>query len=305
MGAEHYRSLVESSRFVDALVVVDPDPRARARFSELGAHVAGTLSEIDLAGVELAVVSAPTKHHLDIVAALSAENIRCLVEKPCALRATQFQELIALESRAVAVFRVGLWRRFSEPFLAVKDLLGLGAIGAPRAVLACQWDAVIPDLATQPITITGGIGLDCGIHETDTIAWLGLGHLAELTFQAPQTRTADLAAGDVDQLLAQGRTDGGVAASISLSRTAGGVDEIFYKIIGERGSIELRLGERAELALRLPGSARTTDLGADYLPQALRCQLAALDQPEIPTDSACFSDAARAAEPWLAMRSQD
>jgi myo-inositol 2-dehydrogenase / D-chiro-inositol 1-dehydrogenase len=299
MGAEHARSIFESGRFGGGLIVVDPDPNARERLAAQGAQAVPELDDVDFANVQLAVVSAPTRHHVGIVHDISERQIRCLVEKPCGLRNADFRELLSVEQRAAAEFRVGLWRRFSEPFTAVRDLIGQGAIGVPRAVLACQWDAEIPNLATQSVATTGGIGLDCGVHETDTIAWLGLGRVEDLALQTPATLSTSVAPGDIDQMLAQGRSDRGVALSVALSRTAGGVDEIFYKIIGDAGSVELRLGEEARVDLRQPGSVRGFAFGSDYVARALSRQLEALTGPAISADSARFVDAAAAAEPWL------
>lgn len=302
MGAQHYRSIVASTLFDTDISVVDPSSPARAHYADVGASVFANLDEVDLTRVDFAVVAAPTAAHMAIASQLAGSNVACLLEKPCALSDARFSELLALETLASTQFAVGFWRRFSVPFLRVRDLLYQGEIGAPRAVMACQWDGSIPDLSTQPVSVTGGIGLDCGIHETDTIEWLGLGRVRDLTSATPGDSDPRVAAGDHDQMLALGVTDMSIPVTIALSRTAGAEDEIFYKIIGSSGSIEMRLGIGAEVRIRTVAETRqevhSTSWFADGLIAQIVAASSAVERQGLPR----VSHAANAARPWLRLR---
>lgn len=303
MGAEHYRSIQTSGHFAKTIVVVDPNATVRAEYSAMGAKVFENLAHVDLSAIDLAVVAAPSNRHLEIARILAGQQMNCLLEKPCGLNSTEHQKLLNLSGQATAKFQIGFWRRLSEPFQRIKSVLHSGQIGTPRAVLACQWDAVIPNLATQPIGATGGIGVDCGIHETDTIAWLGLGRLRALSATSPTIPSPRVASGDYDQLCTQGITDQGIVASIMLSRTAGGVDEIFYKIIGDSGSVELRLGSAAEISVHLGnGKIQTIPVESDWFSHALVRQIIAASRPDRSEQAASPADAVAAAQPWFELQ---
>ena len=303
MGAEHYRAIQTSGCFAKTIVVVDPSATARTEYSAMGASAFENLAHVDLSTIDFAVVAAPSNLHLEIARILAGQQMNCLLEKPCGLNSTQHQGLLSLSAQATATFQIGFWRRLSEPFRRIKSVLHSGQIGTPRAVLACQWDAVIPNLATQPVAATGGIGLDCGIHETDTIAWLGLGRLRSLSATSPTIPDPRVASGDYDQLCTQGITDKGIVASIMLSRTAGGVDEIFYKIIGDSGSVELRLGAAAEISLHLGSSkVQTIHIDSDWFSHALVRQIVAASRPDRSEQAAGPTDAVAAAHPWFELQ---
>ncbi|UXA15838.1 Gfo/Idh/MocA family oxidoreductase (plasmid) [Mycobacterium sp. SMC-8] len=303
MGTAHARAISACGQFGARAAVVDPAPSVRVRHATGGAEVFAALGDVDLAAFDFAVVAAPSSQHLRISHALAGHHLAVLLEKPCGLDRSQYQSLAALSTVARCRFRVGFWRRLCEPFRTLKDILTSGEIGTPRMVLACQWDAFIPALATQPVDDTGGIGLDCGIHETDTIAWLGLGSIDRLTMVAPTPHCSRVAAGDHDQLCAVAVTDRGVAASISLSRTAGGIDEIFYKVIGDAGSIELRLGDSATIQIHRAGAVRELPaLETDCIADALRQQVLAASGSAAGDGCATIDDVTAAAAPWLELR---
>lgn len=306
MGTEHVVAIRVSGQFADQVAIVDPDPTVRRRFSEAGDPVFATLAEVDLTTFSLVVVAAPTSLHLGICLQLSAFDVDVLLEKPCGLTPREHEEFLELSRVSRCRIRVGFWRRLCEPFLALRMLLGQGVIGVPRAVLACQWDAFIPSLATQPTSTTGGIGLDCGIHETDTIAWLGMGTVRHLSSVVPRPGREGVSRDDHDQMAAFGVTDKGVAVSISLSRTAGGDDEIFYKVIGELGSLELRLGG-TKSSLRVHGQAGVVAVPVVAWPLCIRDALQRQISDGISGGHPYYmrgtvEDGVAAAAPWLDLR---
>lgn len=303
MGSAHFESISSLGQFREPHAVVDPSPVVRARFAANGANVYETLSDVDLETYTFAVVAAPTNQHLEISRKLANYPMKVLLEKPCGVDQSQHESLATLSMTSRCHFRVGFWRRMCEPFQVVKRLIGRGEIGAPRAVLACQWDAYVPPLAGQPVTMTGGIGLDCGIHETDTIAWLGLGRIDSLTAVVARPDSSLVAVGDHDQLVAVAVTDRGVATSISLSRTAGGLDEIFYKVIGDRGSVELRLSDKATVHVHGDAGVHAVATATtDYLAEALRRQVWAASSVTQRELCASVDDVAAAASPWFELR---
>ena len=66
---------------------------------------------------------------------------------------------------------VGFWRRHAWPYREARRLLAEGVIGEPRLLRLAQWDAEPPPAGYDP-AVSGGIEVDCGVHECDLAAWL-------------------------------------------------------------------------------------------------------------------------------------
>jgi myo-inositol 2-dehydrogenase/D-chiro-inositol 1-dehydrogenase len=300
MGAMHIGACLRLDGVFQRVAVVDSDPEVRRRWSRQHVTAYADVEDAGAGAFDLAIVAAPTAAHLDIVRTLSALDTRVVIEKPCALDAAGFERLDRIASESRARLYVGLWRRFSPPFQALRELLRSGQLGVPRLALACQWDAAPPGLARSLPALTGGIGLDCGVHETDTARWLGLGGAGRPTWTTPASFPEWVPAGDSDQLVAAGRTDRDVLLSIALSRTAGGVDEIRWKVVGSEGSAEVELGAAGVLR-RFDPDGRVTEerFPGDPIAVALERQLlAALG---VGDDGCCArpSDVREAALPWI------
>lgn len=279
--------------------VIDPDAAVRARYERMGVPSCASLEPQALEAAGLVIVASPTRTHLDVLEAVATRRVTVLLEKPCATSMAAFDRLDAIVATARGAVLVGFWRRFSPTILRMREVVASGAVGRPRLSLACQWDAVPPPLAQSPTATTGGIGLDCGVHETDTLRFLGCGALAGVHRETPSGACDAVAAGDSDQLVATGVTDQGVAAAIALSRTAGGHDEIVLKVVCERGSVEAVLSAHATLRVSSADGRHSEDVfPGDPIARALTRQLEAAVAGDV-SNAASVADARAAATPWL------
>jgi myo-inositol 2-dehydrogenase/D-chiro-inositol 1-dehydrogenase len=280
----------------DVQSVVDPVASVRARYDRLGIPTRTSLDAETLEGASLVIISAPTATHLDLLEAVAPYDLVVLVEKPCATSVAGFERLQAIAGTARARLFVGFWRRFSPPVRRLREVLRSGTLGAPRLVLACQWDAAPPSLARAPATTTGGIALDCGVHETDTLRWLGCGSLSTLVRHAPVGFPGWVPPGDSDQLVATGVTNRGVVASIALSRTSG-ADQIRLKVIGEHGSADVDLAEVSTLRVTCDGKQAEETFDREPIADALVRQVQGVTDGD--PSAATADDALAAALPWL------
>jgi predicted dehydrogenase len=239
MGAVHAQSLAG----IDAIEVVgvaDTIPElARQVAREIGA--ADYPSPTDLLerdDVEAWLIAAPTPKHPDLVTMALDAGLHVLCEKPLALDPNESDALGGRAAAAGRVLQIGFWRRFSPPWVRAKQLLEEGAIGRPLMVRLAQWDADPPPATFCDPHLSGGLAIDCGVHEFDLVEWLtGLPVERVTARNLPLVDPSIGAVGDVDNLLALLDLRGGAVATVDLTRNCRYGDDVWTEILGEDGAI--------------------------------------------------------------------
>ena len=77
-----------------------------------------------------------------------------------------------LAADAACVLQVGFWRRFAPPWRQAKARIDAGEIGTPIYLRLAQWDADPPPAEFCDPAVSGGLAIDCGVHEYDLAEWL-------------------------------------------------------------------------------------------------------------------------------------
>jgi scyllo-inositol 2-dehydrogenase (NAD+) len=254
MGSFHARTLSDLAG-INLSAVVDSRPDVAARVG----HEVGTtgLSSIDeartLPGIDAWLIATPTPSHPELVRLALENGIHILCEKPLAL-AGDGAVLGDLADRAGLVLQVGFWRRFSPPWSTAKELVDVGAIGQPLMVRLSQWDAYPPPPGFCDPAVSGGLAIDCGVHEYDLAEWL-TGERIErvIARNLPIVDESVDAAGDVDNLVAMLELTRGLTATVDLTRNARYGDDVRTEILGSEGAIFIDLlpTGRARLATRM------------------------------------------------------
>lgn len=240
MGRFHGRTLAGVSE-VEVVAVADTRPDAReAAQHDLGELV--TVSSADelagRAGVDAWLVASSTPSHPELVRTAIAAGLHVLCEKPLALDADEGAALGALAEAAETTLQVGFWRRFSPPWVEAYRLVRGGAIGRPLLVRLSQWDADPPPPRFCDPAVSGGLAVDCGVHEFDLVPWLtGLTVIAVRGHHLPVVDAGVGAAGDVDNLLAVLELTAGAVATVDLSRNARYGDDVRTEILGSDGAV--------------------------------------------------------------------
>jgi predicted dehydrogenase len=184
--------------------------------------------------VEAVYVASPHSAHHDDVLLLLEAGKAVLCEKPFALSETQAAAMVTAAEVQGVFLMEALWTRFLPPYLALRQLLDDGAIGAPRLVEA-DFGIRIP--REQPPQhrlnkpeLGGGAALDLGIYPV---------HLAHFVLGEP-SRVEAIAtlAGGVDETTAMllgwpGGEQAVLHASIRLATS------ITARITGDDGWIHL------------------------------------------------------------------
>ena len=196
--------------------------------------------------VQAVVIATPTTLHAEqTIAALQAGK-HVFVEKPLALdvatcesveaEARQHPELTAM---------VGFVRRFDPHYQEAKAQVDAGRVGRPFLVRSQTCDMNDPDgFFVRFAPTSGGIFLDCSVHDIDLARWM-LGNPKAL--RAFATGTIALhpglaACGDVDNGLAIVEFEGGARAQFYASRTLAHGHETSTEVIGTAGSVSVGVG---------------------------------------------------------------
>jgi scyllo-inositol 2-dehydrogenase (NAD+) len=166
------------------------------------------------------------------------ENLHVLCEKPLALGVDVAKKLANEAESKKLVLQIGHWRRFSPPWVTAKRLLEEGAIGDPLMIRLSQWDANSPPASFCDVKVSGGLAIDCGVHEYDLAEWFfGEPAHAVRAWNLPLVEKSLEAVGDVDNLCAVLEFAESRTAIVDLSRNCRYGDDVRTEILGSNGAI--------------------------------------------------------------------
>ncbi|MDX6600545.1 MAG: myo-inositol 2-dehydrogenase / D-chiro-inositol 1-dehydrogenase [Gaiellales bacterium] len=306
MGAIHLRALPRARR-VRLRAICDPAPAAAA-LGELAGVPVDTAFEQTLRRVDVhaVLIAAPTPLHETLVTAALAAGKHALCEKPLTFQPEADLRLAAQAEREGLCLHVGFWRRHAWPYREARRLIAEGTIGRPRLLRLAQWDAELPPAAFCDPAVSGGIELDCGVHECDLAAWLCGSPVAEAFARGAPTRGDIAAVGDVESLAGLLVLAAGQPVTLDLARTAAHADIVRSEIVGEHGSLICEAHGAGAVVVRTDDALRElappTD---DVLLDALARQIDALAEAAAggpAADAARPPDAAAALRAALALR---
>jgi predicted dehydrogenase len=208
---------------------------AEAFASEFGVPHAHSSYEALVADpeVDIVYVATPhTRHHADTSLALEAGK-HALVEKPFTINAAEAQSLVDLATARGLVVLEAMWTRWLPHMVAVRELIGAGAIGDIRAVLADHTQKLPEDPAHRlnALELGGGALLDLGVYPISLASDL-LGSPESIQATATFKQTGADAETGILLRYAQGRT----AVLYTASNTPG---PNRAAIVGTDGRIEI------------------------------------------------------------------
>ena len=193
----------------------------------------------------VAIVTPTTLHPEQTIAALEAGK-HVFVEKPLALDVATCEKVEAVARKyPKQVAMVGFVRRFDRHYQAAKARIDAGGVGRPFLVRSQTGDMNDPNgFFVRFAPTSGGIFLDCSVHDIDVARWM-LGSPKALRAFATGTIVlhpglADC--GDVDNGLAVVEFDGGAKAVFYATRTLAHGHETSTEVIGTAGSVSVGVG---------------------------------------------------------------
>ncbi len=304
-GRAHLAAL-PLTRMVELRAVCDIVPGVAASVAPRGVpadeNVARTLARDE---VDAVVVAASTNRHDEIVTAALAAGKHVLCEKPLTLDPESGSRLDALAQAHGLALHVGFVRRHGWPYLEALRLLREGAIGEPRLARLAQWDASPPPPSFLDPRVSGGLELDCGIHEVDLAMWLLDSPIAEVAARGAPTRAEIADVDDVEAAACLARTAAGHAVTIDLHRSCAFGDVIRAEIAGSAGALIMSFTGPGSLEVGTSAGLRSESSPVvNAIESALAAQLDALADAAAgaQVDAPGPSDSARAVIAATAMR---
>ena len=254
MGTVHAKALVGLEE-IKVVAVADPSDDARAAAALLfpaARLLAEPADAFELVDAEACLLATPTPLHPDQVRAALAAGLHVLCEKPLSLDPQESLEIHDAATRAGRILQLGFWRRYAPPWLSAKEALDSGCVGAPLYMRFSQWDADPPPASFCDPAVSGGLAIDCGVHEYDLAEWFSGRRVVRVRAYAAPIVDASLAdVGDVDNLVAVLELDGGAIVTVDLSRNCRYGDDVRSEILGSQGALLIDL-----LPAGRPGAAR-------------------------------------------------
>jgi myo-inositol 2-dehydrogenase/D-chiro-inositol 1-dehydrogenase len=183
MGADHARKLARAVSGAELVAVTDFDADvAGAVARELGARVHGDgLELIDDPAVDAVVIATREDTHADLVLAALRAGKPVMCEKPLAPTAGRCREVVAAQAalnHPVDLVTVGFMRRFDPPYVALREQVRGGGLGAPL-IAHC----VSRTVHTYPGGDSASSITQSAIHELDIVPWLLDSPIVEVSWQ--------------------------------------------------------------------------------------------------------------------------
>jgi len=209
-------------------------------------------------GLDAVWLVTPTTLHADqtITALEAGKHVFC--EKPLALEVKDCERVLeAARRRPGQVAMVGFNRRFDPGCAEAKRLLKAGELGELFHIHCASHDPMDPHgFFVKFAPTSGGLFLDCSIHDIDLVRWMLDGAQPAAISAAGSRRMYPALAGcgDIDTGFATVTFKGGVVATFHVSRTSHRGYEATINLNGTRASVAVGQGlTRLPVALERDG----------------------------------------------------
>jgi predicted dehydrogenase/nucleoside-diphosphate-sugar epimerase len=264
---------------LEALVDRDME-RAKALAQAYGVGtVLADASSLTPGQVDGVIVATPPSHHASCCIGLLRRGLHVLVEKPMSVTADEAAAMADAAREAGVVLAAGYFRRLFPSVRLLLAALDQGVLGPPVGFDAEEGDEYTWGLATlsnlRKDQGGGGVLIDLGSHVLDLLLSLFHG-----PFELLECRHNALGGVETDCLLRlRLQRDGRpVEGRVTLSRTRKLRSSL--RVVCERGTLELRTGERYKVAV-IPDGVTLEDPARDA-PRAFGLQASWADEPESP-----------------------
>jgi len=243
LGKRHAETLARS--LPGAALVAAASPVAEERQWASGRLDVATYDSLEALlahpGLDAVWLVTPTSLHADQVAMVLGAGKHVFCEKPLALDVAACDRVLALAAaRPALVAMVGFMRRFDPGYGEARRAVIAGELGSLFRIHCESHDPVDPDgFFVRFAPTSGGIFLDCCIHDVDLVRWMldGARPLAVSAHGSRVMYPALADCGDVDTAVATVEFEGGALASFHVSRTSFRGYEASMSLTGTRGAL--------------------------------------------------------------------
>jgi scyllo-inositol 2-dehydrogenase (NAD+) len=189
--------------------------------------------------VDAVVIVSPTSTHKEIVFEAAKRGVPVFCEKPLSISLEEAREMLAVVEQTGVFFQMGFMRRFDKGYVAAKSKIEAGSIGTPVVFKSSSRDPYRPSLEYLDPKHSGGLFIDCGIHDLDLARWY-MGEIASVysiggTLAYPEMKEI----GDIDNAIASLYFTSGALGTIDLSRNGVYGYDIRTEILGTEGTLKI------------------------------------------------------------------
>jgi inositol 2-dehydrogenase len=189
--------------------------------------------------VEGVVIVSPTSTHKEIVLEAAKHRKPIFCEKPLSISLAEARAMQSIVEETGVFFQMGFMRRFDKGYVAAKRKIEEGVIGTPVVFKSSSRDPYRPSLEYLDPAHSGGLFIDCGIHDLDLARWY-MGDIASVysiggTLAYPEMKTI----GDIDNAITTLYFTSGTLGTIDLSRNGVYGYDIRTEILGTEGTIKI------------------------------------------------------------------
>ena len=189
--------------------------------------------------VEGVVIVSPTSTHREIVLEAAKRGKAIFCEKPLSISLDAAREMLRVIEETGVFFQMGFMRRFDKGYVAAKRKIEEGVIGTPVVFKSSSRDPYRPSLEYLDPAHSGGLFIDCGIHDLDLARWY-MGEIASVysiggTLAYPEMKEI----GDIDNAITSLYFVSGSLGVIDLSRNGVYGYDIRTEILGTEGTLKI------------------------------------------------------------------
>jgi inositol 2-dehydrogenase len=189
--------------------------------------------------VEGLVIVSPTSSHKEIVLEAAKRKLPTFCEKPLSISLPEAQVMLRAVEESGVFFQMGFMRRFDKGYVAARQRIEAGEIGTPVVFKSSSRDPYRPSLEYLDPAHSGGLLVDCGIHDLDLARWF-MGDIASIysiggTLAYPEMKAIN----DIDNAVTSLYFDSGALGVIDLSRNGVYGYDIRTEILGTNGTLKI------------------------------------------------------------------
>jgi scyllo-inositol 2-dehydrogenase (NAD+) len=189
--------------------------------------------------IEAVVIVTPTNTHKEVVIESASHGKAVLCEKPLSLSIEEAEEMNRAIGQKGTFFQMGFMRRFDKGYAAAKRKIEAGLIGNPILFKSTSRDPFRPSLEYLNPQNSGGLIVDCGIHDIDLACWY-MGKVRSVCSIGGVLAYPEMnEIGDVDNAVTTLRFSSGGLGVIDLSRNAVYGYDIHTEILGTKGALRI------------------------------------------------------------------
>lgn len=166
----------------------------------------------------------PTSIHVEQIAQALQAGKHVFCEKPVSLTVPECDRVVALaRQRPEQTVMIGFTRRFDAAYMELKRRIDAGALGSLYRVHFESHDPIDPSgFFVKFAPTSGGLFLDCGIHDVDLARWFANGSKAvRVSASGSNLQYPGLSeCGDIDTGVGTIEFESGLVATMFISRTS-------------------------------------------------------------------------------------